>query len=213
MFKRLQTFLKDYFTFTSRERRGIIVLLSILLLVIIAPYLWNRIFPPKMKPLSEFEQQVTSLKNNTTNEKKADSYSYKTDEAFTIEINSADSNSFGRINGIKRYIAARIIKFRRALGGFYSVSQLKEVYGLNPEIIDSNMQHFTVDESKVKTININNADINELKHHPYIGYSLAKVIVAYREQHGNFTSKADLKKIVIITDEEYEKLAPYITVQ
>jgi competence protein ComEA len=218
MFKRLQSFLKGYFTFTSRERRGIIVLLSILLLVIIVPYLWNRIFPPKMKPLSEFEQQVTFLKDNTANEKKADSSSYKTNsyssnEAFIIEINSADSNSFGRVNGIKRYVAARIIKYRRALGGFYSVSQLKEVYGLKPELIDSNMQHFTVDVSRLKTININSADINTLKHHPYIGNSLANVIVQYRLQHGSFNSKADLKKIAIITDEEYEKLLPYITVQ
>jgi len=213
MFKRLQSFLKDYFTFTSRERRGVIVLLSILLLVIIAPYLWNRIFPPKMKPLSEFKQQVTFLEGNTESGTKADSSSYKTNESFTIEINSADSNAFWRIKGIKRYLAARIVKFRNTLGGFYSVSQLKEVYGLNPEIIDSNMQHFTVDVSKLKTININTADINTLKHHPYIGYSLANVIVQYRFQHGSFNSKADLKKIVIITEDVYEKLAPYITLQ
>jgi competence protein ComEA len=218
VFRRLQTIFKEYFSFTKRERRGILVLLAILLLVIIAPYLWNKFFPPKIKPLSEFEQQVTFLKNNTADEKGADSTSYKTKyynskETFTIEINSADSTSFERINGIKKFIAARIIKYRKALGGFYSISQLKEVYGLKPQVIDSNMQHFTVDASSIKTININTADNNTLKHHPYIGYSLANVIVQYRTQHGNFNSKADLKKIAIITDDVYEKLAPYITVQ
>ena len=171
-----------------------------------------------MKPLSEFEQQITFSKDSSLSRRSADNYSDKlntqsSNESFTIEINSADSTSFEQVKGIRKPIAARIIKFRKALGGFYAIAQLKEVYGLKPEIIDSNMVHFEIDTSSVRKININTTDINGLKYHPYIGYSLANVIIQYRAQHGNFNSKADLKKIAIITDNVYEKLIPYITVK
>lgn len=212
---RIKTFLKDYFTFTSRERRGIIVLMTILLLVIAFPYLWNIIAPPKMKPLSEFKQQVafSDVNKNQLDSSKNDNSETKSTQKFTIEINGADSLAFEQVNGIKKYIAARIVKYRHALGGFYAVAQLKEIYGLKPELIDSNLSHFSVDISRVKKININTTNDDELRHHPYIGYSLAKVIVAYREQHGSYTSVEDLKKIAIVTPEMYQKLLPYLTVQ
>lgn len=64
----------------------------------------------------------------------------------------------------------------------------------------------------VKTININTALLDDMKVHPYIRYSMANAIVQYRIQHGNFSSIADIKKIMLVTDEMYKKVEPYIKV-
>jgi competence protein ComEA len=52
-----------------------------------------------------------------------------------------------------------------------------------------------------------------LKAHPYIKYSLANPIVAYRNEHGPYIKLEDIKKVMAVTDEVYNKIAPYLTVQ
>ena len=70
-----------------------------------------------------------------------------------------------------------------------------------------------MENTEVRKININSATVDELKNHPYIRYNLANPIVAYRNQHGAFSKIEDLKKIMIITDEIYNKISPYLTIQ
>src|SRR6201996_4597967 len=48
-----------------------------------------------------------------------------------IEINTADSARLTRIHGIGAAFAARIIAYRKRLGGFLNKEQLKEVYGID----------------------------------------------------------------------------------
>ena len=57
------------------------------------------------------------------------------------------------------------------------------------------------------------ATVDELKTHPYLRYNIANAIVQYRIQHGSFSSVSDIKKIMMITDEIYNKAAPYLTVK
>jgi competence ComEA-like helix-hairpin-helix protein len=62
-------------------------------------------------------------------------------------------------------------------------------------------------------LNINTATVDEMKLHPYIRYALANAIVQYRTQHGNFVVIADIKKIMLVTEEVFTKLEPYLTAQ
>ena len=68
-------------------------------------------------------------------------------------------------------------------------------------------------EEIIKQININTSSADEMKVHPYIRYALANAIVQYRGQHGKFSSVAEIKKIMIVTDELYKKLEPYLVIQ
>jgi competence protein ComEA len=47
-----------------------------------------------------------------------------------IDINSSDTTAFISLPGIGSKLAARIINFREKLGGFYSVTQVGETFGL-----------------------------------------------------------------------------------
>jgi competence protein ComEA len=69
-----------------------------------------------------------------------------------------------------------------------------------------------VTAENIKKININTATADEMKEHPYIRYQLANTILQYRTQHGNFVVIEDIKKIMLVTDELFVKLAPYLTV-
>ena len=70
----------------------------------------------------------------------------------------------------------------------------------------------TISNTGTRKININTASLDELKSHPYIWFNLAKAIISYRNQHGLFTAIEDLKKLIAVTEEVYEKLRNYITV-
>ncbi len=130
-----------------------------------------------------------------------------------IEINSADTTGFIYLPGIGSKLAARIINFRDRLGGFYSVEQVGETYGLPDSTYQKIRQYLKIENSAVKKININTATVDELKVHPYIKYTIAKPIVAYRNEHGPFLKAEDIKNVMAVTDEVYHRIAPYITTQ
>jgi len=115
--------------------------------------------------------------------------------------------------GIGSKLAARIINFRDKLGGFYSVKQVGETYGLPDSTFTKIMGSLQCNNAAVKQLNINTADANTLKQHPYIRWNLANVIVQYRSQHGNFKSVDDLQQIAVITPEIFEKVKAYIVVE
>ena len=119
---------------------------------------------------------------------------------------------FERQKGIGPALASRIIKYRNRLGGFVSTEQLKEVWGMPDSTFQYLKERLTVNEIKVAQLNLNTTDFETLRKHPYINYTFAKVIEAYRRQHGNFVSADDLKKIPVITDSIYRKLLPYVAV-
>jgi competence ComEA-like helix-hairpin-helix protein len=130
-----------------------------------------------------------------------------------IDINSADTTSFIALPGIGTKLAARIINFRDKLGGFYSVAQVGETFGLPDSTFQKIKQYLKLENTSFRKININTATVDELKAHPYIRWSLANPIVAYRNEHGPFAKVEDIKKVMAVTDEIYNKIAPYLTVQ
>lgn len=136
---------------------------------------------------------------------------YKSRTISPVNINLADTTEWIALPGIGSKLSQRIIAFRDKLGGFYSIEQVGETF-LLPDSTFQKIKPFLIfDNNPVKKININVASLDELKVHPYLRYNIANLIVQYRSQHGDFKTISDLKKIVIITDEIYNKVAPYLT--
>lgn len=127
------------------------------------------------------------------------------------DLNSADTSALIALPGIGSKLAARIITFRNKLGGFYSVEQVKETYGLPDSTFQKIKPYLQVDASLVNKLNINTATKEDLKAHPYIKWNLANAIVEYRKQHGAYTNLEQLKNIVLIDEAAYKKMAPYLT--
>ncbi|MGG9961752.1 ComEA family DNA-binding protein [Ferruginibacter sp. SUN106] len=154
---------------------------------------------------------------------KENTYPQKTYEAKTydkpknspsiIDVNNADTSAFIALPGIGSKLAQRIINFRDKLGGFYKPEQVGETFGLPDSTFQKIKARLSISNSGIKQLNINTATVDELKAHPYIRYNIANAIVQYRAQHGNFSSVADIKNIMLVTEEVYSKAAPYLTVQ
>ena len=130
-----------------------------------------------------------------------------------IDINIADTTAFIALPGIGSKLAGRIVNFRDKLGGFYSIAQVGETFGLPDSTFQKVKQYLKLENASIKKININTATVDELKAHPYIRWSIANPIVAYRNEHGPFSKIEDIKKVMAVTDEIYNKIAPYLIAQ
>ena len=130
-----------------------------------------------------------------------------------VDINTADTSAFIALPGIGSKLALRIVTFRDKLGGFYSIDQISETYGLPDSGFQKIKPYLRLENASVKKININMATKDEMKSHPYLRWNLANAIVEYRNQHGTYTSANDLKNITAITEDIFAKIKPYILVE
>jgi competence protein ComEA len=133
-------------------------------------------------------------------------------EIVRMDLNQADTTQLKRVYGIGDKLSERIIKYREKLGGFVSINQLKEVYGLDSTVIDDVAKGFFIDTAfQPKQIKINTSKQEELASHPYINRALARTIEAYRFQHGNYTQLSDLAKVQMMKEATLQKLKPYLS--
>jgi DNA uptake protein ComE-like DNA-binding protein len=97
------------------------------------------------------------------------------------------------------------------LGGFHSIYQLKEVYGITDSLFISISEHIQADTNFIKHININTCSFDELERHPYITSYQAKAIQSFKKLSGAFTSENQLLENYLLPEDTYLKIAPYLT--
>ena len=127
-----------------------------------------------------------------------------------IDLNSCDSADLERLPGIGPVLSARIIKYRNLIGGFTTVDQLREVYGLPPETFDLVSKRITVDTFLIKKVYINIADYKALSKLPYLKRYHYTEILKYRELAGEIKGVEELVKNNIIPDSLALKIKPYV---
>ena len=133
------------------------------------------------------------------------------DNIVKVELNSADTLQLRKVPGIGAKLAARTSNYRLALGGFYDLEQIKEVYNM-PEIsIEQLEKYFYIDKTKLSKLNLNTDSIIHLSRHPYLNWNQAKSIVNYRKVHGDYTNINQILMIKLIPDALFHKIAPYLT--
>ncbi|MFV0390573.1 MAG: ComEA family DNA-binding protein [Paludibacteraceae bacterium] len=128
-----------------------------------------------------------------------------------VELNSADTAILLDVKGIGRTYAKRVVGYGRVLGGYVSVEQLKEVYGMTDENYMRISPHLSVDPSLTTKIDVNKASIEKLKKHPYIKtFQRAKAIYEYRRKKVKLQDISQLKHLDEFTEEDWKKLEPYL---
>lgn len=224
MRSRLFYWLKSYLGFSRKESSGFLLLLPFLGLLVVAPIILRQIKAAKSQDFHEkYIFQLDSMERaglvlvtspgplfNPQDTVKKSSLEKQLDNIQRISFSEADSIVLQIVPGIGPGSAGRIIKYREDLGGFHSIEQLSEVYGMKPETIELMWEFFEFDPLIFRKIKLNLGTIEEIAAHPYVTYGEAKVIVAYRNQHGGFQSVDDLLKIRIFKEGWIKKLAPYL---
>lgn len=146
-------------------------------------------------------------------QKKQDGYVKRSDantKSLVFNLNTADTLTLQKVKGIGSVLSRRIVNYREKLGGFTDLKQLNEVFGLRPETVEAVSICHQGALEVYRKIKINEANEKELSKHPYIGYKLAKTIIKYKIEHGNYQSAKDLSKIKSIDQELIDKLAQYL---
>jgi len=163
----------------------------------------------RLKPYIRITSTKTESPANKQSEFKKETFATKP-RLVVVDINTADTAAFIALPGIGSKLALRIVNFRDKLGGFYSVDQIAETYGLPDSAFLKIKPFLKFETSIVKKFNINTATKEEMKSHPYLKWNLANAIVEYRNQHGAFSSLEDLKKISLITTDIFDKVKFYL---
>ncbi|SEF99903.1 DNA uptake protein ComE [Algoriphagus boritolerans DSM 17298 = JCM 18970] len=215
---------KAYLGFTNKESRGFVLLIPFLAVLGILPDM-VRYFKNQQAELTFeiYQSRLDSLKVsgvalmssplptfNPADTVKSSRNQKQLESLNRIPFSEADSITLQIVPGIGQATASRIIKYRENLGGFHSKRQLLEVFGMKEETSDAVWEFFEFDPKILRKIKINSAMIEDLASHPYISYGEAKVLVAFRHQHGAFNSAEDLLKVKIFKAEWVEKIKPYL---
>ncbi|NDC78673.1 MAG: hypothetical protein EBZ67_12485 [Chitinophagia bacterium] len=127
-----------------------------------------------------------------------------------LEVNAADSLAWVKLPGIGPGWASRILRFRRSLGGFVTVGQVAETYGLPDSVFLSIRPYLHIDTLLIAKIDINHATAEQLAAHPYLSHRVARAIVAYRERHGPFGRVEELGRLALVSPELLARLRPYL---
>lgn len=222
-------FLKSYFGFSQRESRGLLLVFPAIFILYSIPSIYQQFLQHQNKErYDRYVQKADSLiqagwkpyesvsfvSENISGQdtiRKGGQYQKARSPQFNkLEFSEADSVVLQIVPGIGQTMAGRVVKFRENIGGLHQKEQLLDVYGMTPEVMERVFEYFDFKSQTIRKLQLNQIDAASLAKHPYLTYGAAKVIVAYRDQHGPYTQPEDLLKIKIFNEEWLERLKPYL---
>lgn len=231
---------RDFFYFSKGERRALIVLVGLItaawLTLIItdkrvdpantgnSAYLSvpdsasSALSPDSVSlPSSLQKAKAFILKDNPGIPKKTGkrSYAYTPIEKYPagtiLELNTADTTVLKKIPGIGTTFSNRIIKYRNLLGGFYSVTQLSEVYGIDEDRYQALKEWFTADPQLIRKRSLNTLPADSLYRHPYLSKPQARAILRQRQQKGKLTGWSNLLLLDEFANADKEVMSFYFS--
>jgi len=130
-----------------------------------------------------------------------------------LDLNTVSAKQLQKVNGIGKVLSERIIKFRNKFdGGFISDIQLKDVYGLEPEVIERITNDFTVKTPRlIQKIKLNTSTIDALVTIQHIDYDLAHKIIEQIQLKEGFKSLDELKKVKDFPINKFDIIELYLS--
>lgn len=165
-----------------------------------------------ISPYFKFPEWVTNPKPKTN-------FNYKNNTSKTFDqkadLNIATAKQLQRVNGIGEKLSERVVKFRNKFkGGFIADVQLKDVYGISPEVLERLLNEFTVKTPRqIEKINLNSATIEQLVTIQHIDYELAYEVLDQRTLRDGFKSLDDLAKVKDFPIDKFEIIQLYLMLQ
>jgi competence ComEA-like helix-hairpin-helix protein len=153
---------------------------------------------------------MTDVKGRPTDVSRYHSPEKRGNSVQLIDLNRADSAELLPLPGIGPVYAGRIIKYRNLLGGFISVDQLQEVYGISDETMDKIRGKVYADTSAIRKIRLDSASFSELLRHPYLNLENVKAILDFRDFTGIIQSPQELQDNSIFPDTLLLRVIPYL---
>jgi competence protein ComEA len=198
--------LRDIFSLSALERKGVIVLITAIVLIsCINIFL---VFHKPEKRLTDNSHLIAEIENFEQNlEKVTDSVarfniSIPSDQVENKGLSYFDPNYVSAEDlkklGLNNRLIKNLINYRSKGGVFNKAEDLKKLYGMDP-VFYARIADFV----KINPIDINQADSALFEKLPGIGPVLAKRIIKYRSILGGYSNIQQLKEVYGITDSIY----------
>ncbi len=162
--------------------------------------------------LSDFIQIIDFQKNTNTNDVATNTQTEQKTNGklpLSIDLNRATAAELLQLRGIGATFATRIIEQREKLGGFASLSQVKDIHGLPDSTYYSIAQNLKLATSVYRKIPINKITVENFTH-PYLTRKQVQSIVRFKMNHGDFKNMSDLQNSAVLSATDIEKLKPYV---
>lgn len=221
--------LRTYLGFSRRESRGFLLVVPGFLFLYFIPNIYSKFLNNRnLQHHVEYQRVIDSMvqagfqvykphlsdfdsANSQDTTKRLPAYQRRDAPSLNkLDFFEADSIVLQIVPGIGQTMAGRIVKFRDGMGGLLAKEQLLDVFGMKEEVLERIFEYFDFQPGLYRKLQINQADVSEIAKHPYINYGAAKVIVAYRQQHGRYASAEDLLKVKIFNQEWVDRIGPYL---
>jgi competence protein ComEA len=232
----MKRILKDYLTFSKKERIAVIILLVLMSGFIAAPYLYEpeTEMPVMDKELADFLAGSDSIEKKSIVDpdvRNAAVSEKKEVVLFPFDPNTIDAEAWMRL-GISERTVRTILNYRNKGGRFRSPEDIRKIWGLRKEDAER-LIHFVViagnnpsvqpsrqapvlqpaGPQEIIPIDINTSGVEEWKSLPGIGEVLAARVVKFRDKIGGFLSVEQVRKTYGISDSLFSAIVPYLVFQ
>ena len=139
--------------------------------------------------------------------------SISTESSATIQsfdINSATASDLLAINGIGKVFSERIVKYRDLLGGYYTIDQLTEVYGVTDSMVILWKGSLYADSGRINYISVNFSEYKQLLRHPYLDKKQVDGIMRFRTFCKNQFNPVELLSNGILPDSCFNRIKAYL---
>jgi DNA uptake protein ComE-like DNA-binding protein len=232
--------LKDFLAYSKAERRGVIVLLGVLLLLIILNFSLHIWDVPTNLETNSFQAAVDSFEQQLQQAKRAKTSSDTTQsnpsslQPFTFNPNKITEKQWKRL-GLPDKVVATIQNYKQAGGSFQTKSDLKEIYGLSEEHYQQLKPYIRLPEQPAaqqssapdtvasdtpryrsspaytqQKVPLNLSDSAQLEEVYGIGPYYASAIVKYRHVLGGYHDKKQLLEVWGLDSAAYERMRPHL---
>lgn len=226
----MKRIVKEYLSFTRKERTAIVILLALMGLFIAAPYFYS---PEQLPPVDtrELEQYLGSKPSiagiPSRKESATDEGNRAAPRLFSFDPNTLSAEGWQQL-GLRERIAQTILRFRSKGGRFRRAEDLRKIWGLPaadadrlmpyvriqpaeyPERASAPAERVSWHRSAPGRISINAATVEDWQALPGIGEVLANRIARYRDKLGGFRSVEQVGKTYGISDSVFKLIQPFL---
>ncbi|MGI4021492.1 MAG: helix-hairpin-helix domain-containing protein [Janthinobacterium lividum] len=233
--------IKNYFAITKKEWNGMLVLAALMILILVAPDVYQSLVIPQKIDFSRIkeaqrilneaiEERPTYENNNLDHANRADA-SFGTKklkpEYFSFNPNNLSDGLWKKLGLSERQI--KVIKNYEAKGGkFYKKEDLQKIYSITSQDYARLEQYINIPEKKFSNnypstsssyrskpmvmVEINHADSAQLTAISGIGPAFANRILKYRNRLGGFYRKTQLLEVYGLDSAKYEEIEKQVVV-
>jgi competence protein ComEA len=210
-------FFNNYFIFSNSEKKGIFIFVCVLFLMTLFYMVMPYFFINEKYDFTEFKKELEAKKG----------ISEKRDfQLFNFNPNLISRDSL-LLLGLSSKQSFNIVNYRKKVGQFKSEKDFRKIYSIEDSLANVLAPYLTFSNNrskqKVASISKNRNDSlfnfnpNSVSEYELESLGLssgqAKTLINFKQKGGKFYKKEDLKKIYSISDELYNKLEPYISIE